>query len=298
MILSVSAVCTIRFRERINMLDIFQYGFIVRGFEAGLIIAVIAPVIGIFLVLRRYSLIADTLSHVSLAGVAVGLLLKINPLITAILSAVVSSVIIERLRISKKIFGESALAIFLSGSLAVAVILISLAHGFSVDLFNYLFGSITTVRQSDVYLIFLLGLLVIAGIFAFYKELVYITVDEEAAQVSGIPTRQINILLIILSALSVALAIPIVGVLLISALIVIPVVTALQLRQSFFRTILFAEFFSVFSVVSGIISSFYLNLSAGGVIVLINLLFLLLVFTWQSISGRSSAFSGKKTKIR
>src|SRR6266566_2993975 len=115
------------------MLDLFQYTFIVRGFEAGIIIAVIAPLIGIFLVLRRYSLIADTLSHVSLAGVAIGLLFKINPLITAIIAAVVSSVAIERLRISKRIFGESALSIFLSGSLALAIVLISLAHGFGVD---------------------------------------------------------------------------------------------------------------------------------------------------------------------
>src|SRR6266702_2822891 len=115
------------------MLDLIHYSFIVRGFEAGIIIALIAPVIGIFLVLRRYSLIADTLSHVSLAGVAIGLLLKINPLITAIGAAVVSSVLIERLRLSRRVFGESALSIFLSGSLALAIIMISLAHGFSVD---------------------------------------------------------------------------------------------------------------------------------------------------------------------
>src|SRR5258708_9029922 len=263
------------------MLDIFQYSFIIRGFEAGIIIALIAPVIGIFLVLRRYSLIADTLSHVSLAGVAIGLLLKINPLITAIAAAVVSSVIIERLRISKRIFGESALAIFLSGSLALAIVLISIAHGFNVDLFNYLFGSIVTVRQSDVFIIAVLGILVIAAIVAFYKELVYITVDEEAAKVSGIPTRFINILLIILAAFTVSLAIPIVGVLLIAALIVIPVVTALQFKKSFLRTIIIAEIISVFSVIAGIIASFYLNLSSGGTIVLITLtIFIItLIFT-------------------
>ena len=263
------------------MLDIFQYSFIIRGFEAGIIIALIAPVIGIFLVLRRYSLIADTLSHVSLAGVAVGLLLKINPLITAIIAAVVSSIAIERLRISKRIFGESALAIFLSGSLALAIVLISLAHGFNVDLFNYLFGSIVTVKQSDVFIIAGLGIFVIAAIIAFYKELVYITVDEEAAKVSGIPTRFINILLIILAAFTVSLAIPIVGVLLIAALIVIPVVTALQFKKSFLRTIIIAEIISVFSVIAGIIASFYLNLSSGGTIVLITLtIFIItLIFT-------------------
>src|SRR5258708_2145403 len=251
------------------MLDLFHYSFSVRGFEAGIIIALIAPVIGIFLVLRRYSLIADTLSHVSLAGVAIGLLLKINPLITAIGAAVLSSVVIERLRICKRVYGESALAIFLSGSLALAIVLISIANGFNVDLFNYLFGSITTVRQTDVFIILGLGFLVIAAIIAFYKELVYITFDEEAAKVSGIPTKFINILLIILSAFTVALSIPIVGVLLIAALIVVPVVTALQFRKSFMQTIYIAELISVFSVITGIIASFYLNLSSGGTIVLL-----------------------------
>lgn len=260
------------------MLDIFSYSFIIRGFEAGIIIALIAPLIGIFLVLRRYSLIADTLSHVSLAGVAIGLLLKIDPLITAILAAVLSSVAIEKLRMSKKIYGESALAIFLSGSLALAIVLISLGKGFSIDIFNYLFGSITTVRQEDVFIIGGLGILIIGAIYVFYKELIFITFDEEAAKVSGIPTRFINILLIILAAFTIALSIPIVGVLLIAALIVIPVVTALQLKKSFKQTILYAEIISLFSVITGIISSFYLNLSPGGTIVLLTIFIFLAVF--------------------
>ncbi|MBI5123664.1 metal ABC transporter permease [Candidatus Roizmanbacteria bacterium] len=253
------------------MFELFQYSFIIRGFEAGIIVALIAPLIGIFLVLRRYSLIADTLSHVSLAGVAVGLLLKINPLITAIIAAVISSVAIEKLRISKKVYGESALSIFLSGSLALAIVLISMSHGFNVNLFNYLFGSILTVKQSDVLLIAGLGLVVLTTILLLYKELLYITFDEESAQVSGLPTKVINIILIILAALTVALAIPIVGVLLIAALIVIPVVTALQFRKSFKQTIIIAEIISVFSVIAGIISSFYFNLSTGGTIVLITI---------------------------
>ncbi len=254
------------------MFEIFQYGFMQRGFEAGIIIALIAPLIGIFLVLRRYSLIADALSHVSLAGVAIGLLLGINPLFTAIGITTLSSVLIEKLRISKKVYGESALAIFLSGALAVAIVLISVAHGFNVDLFNYLFGSLLTVKQSDVFTIAILGIFVFAGIIALFKELVYISFDEEAAKVSGIPTRTINILFIMLSALTVSLAIPIVGILLISALVVIPVVTALQYKASFKKTIFLAECISVFSVVAGILSSFYLNLSPGGTIVLTSLI--------------------------
>src|SRR5260221_1010963 len=254
------------------MLDFFQYGFIVRGLEIGVIIGAIAPLIGIFLVLRRYSLIADTLSHVSLAGVAIGLLPGINPLLTAVGAAVVSSLAIERLRLSKRVYGESALSIFLSGSLALAIVLLSLAHGFSVDLFNYLFGSIVTVKQSDVGIILVLGIFVLVAIIALYKELVYITFDEEAVRVGGIPTRTINTILIILAGFTVALSIPIVGILLISALIVIPVVTALQLRKSFLQTIIYAEVISLFCVTLGIIGSFYLNIPAGGAIVLLTLI--------------------------
>jgi zinc transport system permease protein len=264
------------------MLNLFQYGFIIRGLEVGLIIGAIAPLIGIFLVLRRYSLIADTLSHVSLAGVGIGLLLQVNPLFTAIGTAILSSVIIEKLRLSNKIFGESALSIFLSGSLALAIILLSLAHGISANLFNYLFGSLVTVKESDVITIVLLGITTFLTIILFYKELVFTTFDEEAARVSGIPTRFINLLLIILAALTVALAIPIIGVLLISALIVIPVVSALQLKKSFLTTILFAEVFSLTSVFLGILISFYLDIPAGATIVLLTLIIFIASLFWKS----------------
>ncbi len=269
------------------MLNLFQYGFIIRGFEAGLIIALIAPLIGLFLVLRRYSLIADTLSHVSLAGVAIGLFLGFNPIATAIAVSIISSVFIERLRISKKVFGESALAIFLSGSLAVAVIIISLAHGFSVDLFNYLFGSIVTVKQSDVSLIAGTGAAVIIISLLFYKELLFVTFDEEAARVAGLPTKALNIMLITLTALTVSLAIPIVGVLLISTLIVVPVVAALQFGTSFRNTLIVAESISLFSVIAGIIISFYLNLSTGGTIVLLSIGIFLTVYIYKNVLQRN-----------
>jgi len=251
--------------------NIFQYSFIVRGLEAGFIVAVIAPAIGIFLVLKRYSLIADTLSHVSLAGIALGLLLGINPILTALGAAVVASLGIERLRTSKKVYGESALALFLSGSLALAVVILSLTHNFNANLFSYLFGSIVTVTATDVWIILALAVIVIGMLGAFYKSLVYVAFDEEAAKVSGVPVRRVNTVLIVLAALTVALAIPIVGVLLIAALIVIPVVTALQLRKSFTVTLIYAEIFSISSVIAGILASFYFNLSTGGTIVLIML---------------------------
>jgi len=244
-----------------------------------MIVAVVAPLIGIFLVLRRYSLIADTLAHVSLAGIAIGLFLGINPVLTALATSVVASLGIERLRISKRVSGESALALFLSGSLALAVVILSLARGFNSGLINYLFGSIVTVTASDVRMISILAVIVIMLVVFFYKQLVYVTFDEEAAKVSGVPTRLVNTVLIILAALTVALSIPIVGVLLISALIVIPITAALQLKKSFIRTIVYAEIISLFSVITGILISFYFNLSTGGTIVLVMLAIFVFVYT-------------------
>jgi zinc transport system permease protein len=264
-----------------SLYDIFQYGFFQRGLEAGIIVAFIAPLIGIFLVLRRYSLIADTLAHVSLAGVALGFLTGINPMLTALGTTVLASLGIERLRSTQRIYGESALALLLSGSLALATVLLSLGRGFNSNLFNYLFGSIVTVTQTDVYVIAILAVIVALVLALFYKELVYITFSEESAKVSGIPTSRINTILIVLAAVTIALAIPIVGILLIAALIVIPVVSALQLRKSFVQTILYAEAISLFSVVAGIFASFYFDLSTGGTIVLIILAFFLLIFWFK-----------------
>jgi len=263
-------------------MEIFQYDFLVRGLAAGIIIAVIAPVIGIFLVLKRYSLIADTLSHVSLAGVALGLFLDFNPFLTAIGVSVLASLGIEKLRLSKKVFGESSLAIFMSGSLAVALVLLSLARGFSSNLFSYLFGSIVTVSSADVWTILILAIFVLIFVGIFYKKFLYITFDEDAARVSGIPVAGMNVFLIMLVSLTVALAIPIVGALLISALIVIPAITALQLKLGFKWTIMWAEIFSLLTVISGFLVSYYFDISSGGAIVLIMLLVFVVVSLTKS----------------
>lgn len=265
------------------MFDIFAYSFIVRGLEAGVMVALIAPLIGIFLVLRRYSLIADTLAHVSLAGVALGYLTGISPMLTAIGVTVLSSLGIEKLRTDRRVYGEAALALFLSGSLALATVLLSIGNGFRASLFNYLFGSILTVSQLDVYVIGALAILIALILIAHYKELMYISFDEEAARVSGIPVKRINTILIVLAALTISLSIPVVGILLIAALIVIPVVAALQLRQSFTMTVVYAEIISVVSVVSGIIASYYLDVAASGMIVLMMLaMFLSISFLKRS----------------
>jgi zinc transport system permease protein len=245
-----------------------------------------APVIGTFLVAKRYSLMADTLAHVSLAGVALGLYLGIYPLFTSIIVAVVAAVVIDRLRAARHVSGETALAMFLSGGLAIAIVLISLAKGFNVDLFSYLFGSITTVKAEDLVVMGVLGTVVLTILTLFYKHFLYLSFDEEAAMVSGVPVARLNTVLMVLTALIVSLAMRVVGVLLIGALMVIPVVTAMQLRKSFQQTIFWAIGFSVFAVVAGLFASYYLNVASGGAIVVTALLLFLSVnlFTTHTAS--------------
>jgi len=253
------------------MLEIFQYSFMIRAFIAGTVIGIIAPLIGSFLVTRGYALMADSLSHIALAGIAIGLLAGIYPIYTAILVSVISAVIIEYLRTRRRISGDIALAMFLYGGLATAIILISLARGFNVGLFSYLFGSITTVRSVDLWVIGSLGLATIVVVYFLYDELLYISFNEEAARVSGIPVNALNTVLVVLTAITVSLSMRIVGLLLIGALMVIPVVAAMQVAKSFITTLLYSVAFGLVSVILGLFVSYYLNLAAGGTIVAISL---------------------------
>ncbi|MDP2640971.1 MAG: metal ABC transporter permease [Candidatus Yanofskybacteria bacterium] len=253
------------------MLELFQFDFMVRALGAGLMVAFLAPVIGMFLVVRRYSLMADTLAHVALAGIAMGIILQVYTIAAAVALSVGAAVLIEILRVRWKIFGESLLAIFLSGSLAIAAVLLSVTKGFQIGLFGLLFGSIATVSQTDVYVILGFGTLVLGTIFLLYKEFLFVSLDQEFAQVSGRKARILNIVLMALTAMAVALSIRIVGVLLVGALTVIPVIAAMQLGRSFLQTMGLAVLFSLLSVISGIFLSYSYDLATGGTIVVVAL---------------------------
>ncbi len=267
------------------MLELFQYDFMIRAFIAGIIIAIIAPLIGIFLVVRRYSLVADTLAHVSLVGVAAGLLFQLNPVLTALVTTVVASLGIEKLRSSKKLFEESVLAMFLSGSLATALILISLGRGLNANLFSFLFGSITTVTSTDIWTILGLGIFTIFLVKLLYKEFFFISFDEELAKVQGLNVSLLNTLLITLAAVTISLSMRIVGILLTSALMIIPVLTAMLWTKSFRTSLLLSEVFSLASVLIGLLSSYFLNLSTGGTIVEVTLLFFVLSWIIKQIQA-------------
>lgn len=250
------------------MLEIFDYDFMQRAFLAGFLIAILASISGTFVVLKRYSMISETLAHSALVGVAVGLVAGFNPLWMAVIVAIASAWLIEYLRSSFSLYSDAILAILLSGSLAIAVIIVSLGGAFNNSLFSYLFGSILAVSEEDIVTILVFGLIALGLLLAFSRELYFIAYDEEVAQTSGVKVKFLNFLLVTVVAMIIALSIRVVGSLLIGALMVIPTVSALQYRVGFFNTTLIALAFALFSVLSGMTLSFYLSLPSGATIVL------------------------------
>jgi len=245
-----------------------EYDFMQRAFLVGIIIAILASISGTFIVLKRYSMISETLAHSALVGVAVGLIAGFNPLWMAVVVAVISAWLIEYLRISFSLYSDAILAILLSGSLAVAIIIVSLGGAFNNSLFSYLFGSILSVSSEDVIVISIFGTLSLITLLIFSKELYYIAYDEEVAKTSGVRVKLLNFLLVTVVAIIIALSIRVVGSLLIGALMVIPTVAALQYRVGFLQTGLISLLIALFSVISGMIFSFYLSLPSGATIVL------------------------------
>lgn len=265
------------------MPEIFQFGFMVRAFIAGGIVGVICPFLGTFLVLRRLSLIADTLAHVALAGVAIGLLLDRYPVAIAVTVSAGAAVIIERLRASNRMAGDSALALVLYTALAVTVVLISLGKGFSVDLFGYLFGTVITVTEADLWATGVLGAATLLVGWLLYAELVQSTFDPDMARVSGVKVGLVNIVLAVLTGVAVTLSMRVVGALLVGALIVFPVLAGLQIARGFRTTLLASSALGVVSVFTGLTISFYWDIAAGGAIVLTALAFLLIVTTIRGV---------------
>jgi len=250
------------------MLEIFDYSFMVRALIAGLIVAVTIPLLGSFLVARRYSLIADSLAHVSLAGVGAGLLLGFAPAIAAIPITVAGALILEWLRQKQKVSGEVSLAILMSSGLALAVVFSNLARGANTDFSSYLFGSITTTSWNDVILLAVAAIITIAIIVINYRTLVHIAFDEDSARIAKHRVTLLSYGLTALTAVIVVLSLRIIGGLLISALLVMPVVTASQFAKSFYQTIILAIMTATIAVTIGLVVAFYAGIAAGGAIVL------------------------------
>ncbi|MET0779403.1 MAG: metal ABC transporter permease [Candidatus Saccharimonadales bacterium] len=263
------------------MPEIFQYSFMVRALVAGLIVAIVVPVLGSFMVARRYSLIADSLAHVSLAGVGAGLLLGFAPIMVAIPVTVTGALILEWLRQERRVSGEVSLAILMSGGLALAVVLANLAHGANADFTSYLFGSITTTSKADVITLAIAAAAALVIVAANYRALLHMAFDEDSARIAGHRVTLLNYLFTALTAVIVVLSLRIVGGLLMSALLVMPIVTASRFAKGFGQTIMLAIGVALVAVCSGLVVAFYAGIAAGGAIVLAALVLLVAAMIWK-----------------
>ena len=264
--------------------EILQYSFMQRALLSGVVVAVTCSVVGLFLVLRRQSLFGDALSHAAFGGIAIGLLTSVYPIWTALVVSVLSSFGVTKLRQSTKIPPDAAVAVMLSSGLAIGIVLIGLAGGFSLDLESFLFGSILLIGMQDQVLILLLSAAILIIIVKLYRQLVYITFDENQAKVSGINVTALNYLFVGLASLAVISSLRLVGVLLISSLIVIPNITAMTFGKGFKKTMLISILIAVSSVLGGIVISYVMNLAPGGTIVILSIAILLGTIGAKSIA--------------
>jgi zinc transport system permease protein len=274
-----------------SIAEIFSYGFMQRALLSGIMVGVLCAVLGVFLVLRRLSLIGDGLAHVTFGSVALALALNTQPLfvtVAALPLVLLSSLGILKLTDKARIYGDAAIGIVSAAGIAGGMLLAALSGGFNVDLFSYLFGNILAINSGELLLAALLFCLVMGTVMLFYHDLFAITFDEDLARSSGIRVERINALLALLTALTVVLAMKVVGILLVSALLIVPAVTALQVARGFRATMVAAALFSVVSVIGGILLSFVLNLPTGGVIVLLNIALFMAAFAWRKLASLST----------
>lgn len=275
--------------EALLNFDFMRYSLI-----SGILIGFIAPLIGAFIVVRRLSLIADALSHVTLGGISFGMFIItvipafvfINPMWFGILFAIIGALLIENLRTSYSNYQEIAIPIIMSAGIALSAIFISLADGFNQEIVGLLFGSISAVTLSDLSTIIVIVVIVLIFIFSFYKELFILSFDEEYSKVIGIP-KWIQFLFIIIVAMVISASMRIVGILLVSALITLPVAVSMRITKGFKQLIILSVIIGEFSVIAGLVLAFYMNISPGGVIVVLLVLILAITMMYQRLKVKS-----------
>lgn len=268
------------------MLDIFQYDFMQKAFITGILIAIITPCIGVVVVLKRLSMIGDSLSHNSLAGVAAGLAFGINPILGAVLFSVVAAFGIERVRKSFPKYSEIAIAVIMSTGIGLAGILSGFVKN-SASFNSFLFGSIVAISDFELYMVIFLSAIVILSVIFLYKELFYITFDEESARLAGIPIKSINFIFTLLTAVTISVSARTVGTLVVSSLMVLPVATAMQIAKSYKQTVILAVLFAILFTLSGLYISFYANFKPGGTIVIVGVLTLISVLIYKNVLSKA-----------
>ena len=255
-----------------------SYGFLQRALLAGIFVAIACALLGVFLILRRDSMIGHGLAHITFAGVALGLFLKIIPLGIALAVAVLTALGIMKLKEKAGLYGDTAIAIFSSVGLAAGIVLVTLAQSYNVDLFGYLFGDILAIETSEVWLSVALAVVVVFTVILYYHRFMYLTFDREAAKVSGVKVGRLDVLLTVLTAVTVVLGMKVVGILLVSALVVIPAAAGLQLASNFKQAMILSSLVAVVSVLFGLFLAYSFDLPASGTMVILSFFFFGLFF--------------------
>lgn len=258
-------------------MEIFQYDFMLKAFTAGILIAILISSLSIFVVVKRYAMLSDTLAHISLLGVAIGFLFETSTITMAIIASSIAAILIEYVKSYKKLYSDSVLSIFLSASLAISIIIVSLSNSFTTSLFDYLFGSIVAISDEDIIIIISFFIITLIFIGFYYQKLLLISFDEELAISSGVNVKLVNLIFTGLIGAMVAISIKIIGTLLIGALMIIPVISAICLKQSFIKTWILSAIFGILSVIIGLTLSFYVSIPSGATIVIVLLFFFLIM---------------------
>ena len=260
------------------MEDLFSYAFMQRAFLAGLGVSVTCAILGVFLVLRRDAMVGHGLAHVAFGGVALGLLLYVTPILMALAVSVLSALGILKLKERAGMFGDTAIGIISSLGMAMGIFLVSLAGSFNLDLFGYLFGNVLAIAPEEVWVAFSLALAVLIALALFYQEFVFLTFDPESAKASGVQVGRLDTLMAVLTAVTVVIGMKVVGILLISALLVIPAAAALQVARSFKEALMISAVLAAISSVCGLVTAFYFDWPPSGTIVLISGILFLFLF--------------------
>ena len=267
-------------------MEMFKYAFMQRAFIVGILLAAVIPCIGIVVVCKRLSMIGDALSHTSLAGVAIGLILGINPVFTASVTCVLAALGMEGIRRKLPRFSEMSIAITMSAGIGLAGVLSGFVKN-TANFNSFLFGSIVAISNEELYLVVSICMAVLLLFILFYKELFYISLDEKSARLAGVPVKMVNFLFTVLIAVTVSVAARTVGALIVSSMMVVPVACAIQLGKSYHQTVLLAVILDVVFMIIGLSAAYYLGLKPGGTIVLVGVVFLIVVLIVKNMLNRS-----------
>lgn len=267
-------------------MELFQYAFMQRAFVVGIMLSIIIPCIGIVVVLKRLSMIGDALSHTSLAGIVVGLLLGINPIISAIFISIMAAFSIEYIRKKIPKYSEMSIAIIMSAGIGLAGVLSGFVKN-TANFNSFLFGSIVSISNFEMYLVVGISSVVLLTFILFYKELFYISMDERSARLAGVPVNSVNFIFTILTAITVSISARTVGALVVSSMMVVPVACGMQIGKSYKSTVLYSIASAVSFTIIGLIVSYYGKLKPGGTIVLVGVTCLVVIVTFKKILGKS-----------